>query len=194
MNLTHQFQRVDIFLAQDGFKAVLEKVAVSAGGLDYATGHSRSNAHENDYLLRIGNNAKRCIIILALYIIIAGSIHEVTLTTHNDRAGRIRQESHSITHRPADAHIPLRPSHDHTAGGAFGGGATTRPFHKSALTFAAADLDTSLPTKCQRILQKTERTHDCHYEKVAMPKRLFPNFISIFLFSISTLRRLTYDP
>jgi len=32
VNVTHQFQQVDIFLAQDGFKAILEKVAVSAVG------------------------------------------------------------------------------------------------------------------------------------------------------------------
>jgi hypothetical protein len=122
-------------------------------------------AQENDYLLRIGNNAERCIVIVALYIINAAIIHEVGLTPHNERGGRIRQESHSITHRPADAHIPLRPSHDHTTFRAFGGGATTRPFCKSALTFATADLDASLPTKCLRILRKVGKNHDSHHEK-----------------------------
>jgi hypothetical protein len=54
------------------------------------------------------------VVIDALQIIIASSIHEVSLTAYDERAGRIRQVRHSITHRPADAIISLGPSHDHT--------------------------------------------------------------------------------
>jgi hypothetical protein len=96
------------------------------------------------------------------------------LTTHNERAGRIRQVRHSITHRPADANISLWPSHDYTTVRPFNGCATARTFsgcaaarsfYISTLTPASATITAPLLTKCLRIPQKTGRNHDSHYEK-----------------------------
>jgi hypothetical protein len=153
--------------------------------------------------LRLGNNTEECILIGALYIINAAIIHEVSLTTHNERAGRIRQVRHSITHRPADANISLWPSHDHTTVQPFNGCATAWPFsgcaaarsfYISTLTPASANITAPLLTKCLRIPQKTGENHDSHYIKNSKNKKTFFNFIRFFLFSISTLSRLIYSP
>jgi hypothetical protein len=109
------------------------------------------------------------------------------LTTYNERADRIRQVRHSITHRPADANISLWPSHDRTTVRPFNGCATARSFYISTLTPASATITAPLPRKCLRIPQKTGRNHDSHYEKNSKNEKTFFQFHTHFpIFDINS--------
>lgn len=88
----------------------------------------------------------------------------------------------SNTHRPADANISLWPSHDHTTVRTFSSCAAARTYCISTLTFAAANPDATLPTKCLRIPQKTGRNHDSHYEKNSKNEKTSSQFHKLFPF------------